>query len=831
MMDMTQLRQAFRSLRASPAFTLTVLATLALGLGLNTAIFTVVDNVLLRPLGYGDADRIVAIQTHFNDEGRSTPRLGGDDYNDLARDVGGLDAAAHYASYDAGINLRGASFYVPIAAVSPRFMQVLGVEPIAGRLFHPADRAGTDVLLSAGFARDHFGSASAALGQPLTFEGTVYTVAGVLPARFSFPDKTAVWIEVPAEPRIANRTAYNDRAIARRRAGVSNAQLAAELATFSTRLQRSFAEDRHKSLEAVPLQEQIVGGIRPTLHLLMASVVVLLLIVAANLTHLQLVRSTRQLRALTIRTALGASRRALAARALTETALLAGAGSLLALTLAVPALHLLIWLAPTDIPRLNEIHLNLDVLLFSALVSFAVMVLATLLPLWRSWHVDPAAALREDSARGSESRSSLRLRNALIVAEIALTLTLSVAAILLMRQLVAQSRQDLGFQADHLLILDTHAILASPEAIPSPAPPKASSAVVAAHTARLHALIEARLARLEATLATISSIPGVSSAAAVYGAPMSGAGSNVDYAVKGRQVLAPGATGLPHADLTEITPTFLTTLGVPLLRGRGFTANDRLGSPKVLLINGTLARTMFPNQDPIGQGIVCGFDNSPSDFETVIGVVGDIRSDSPAIPAQPTLYLPAAQHADWADDMQILVRVSGVRTLLAPAAMAETLRQSLHRSHPEVAVAITTMREEVGAVQRPEDFRTALFGLFAAVSLLLAGLGVYGVTAYTVAQRRFEFGLRMALGATREHLLTSVLGNALRLAGVGVAVGVVLSLGLVRFVASVVGRLPAFDPVAYALAALAVLAIALLATAFPARRAASVEPMTVLRNE
>ena len=823
---MSGFRQGLRSLTRAPGFCLVVLLTLALGIGLNTAIFTVVDNVLLRPLGYHEADRIVAFQTHFNNEGRSSPRLGGDDYNDLARDIRSLDATAHYASYAAGISVRGTSSYVPIAAVSPQFLEIMGVQPIVGRLFRPAERSGTDVLLGAAFARDHFGSALAALGQSLTFEGTLYTVIGVLPAGFSFPDQTAVWIEVPSEPKIGNRTAYNDRAIGRRRAGVSNAELSAELATFSARLQQSFAEDHNKSLEAIPLQEQIVGGIRPTLHLLMASVVVLLLIVSANLTHLQLVRSTRQLRALTLRAALGASRRSLASRALLETALLAFAGAILALAVALPALQVLIRLAPPDIPRLEEAHLNLDVLLFSALVSFAVMVMATLLPLWRSWHVDPAAALREDSGRGTESRGALRLRNALIAAEIALTLTLSVAAILLTRQLMAQSRQDLGFQADHLLILDTHAIVASPENIPASDPPHSSPVVSAAHTARLHALIEARLIRLNATLAAVVSTPGVSSAAAVYGAPMADSGSDVDYAIKARHVFAPGATDLPHADLREITPTFFTTLGVPLLRGRGFTENDRLGTPKVLLINQTLARTMFPNQDPVGQGIVSGFDDGPDDFEIVVGVVGDIRSDSPAMSAQPTLYLPAAQHADWADDMQIVVR-----TALAPAAMAETLRQSLGRSHPEIAVAITTMREDVGAVQRPEDFRTTLFGVFAAVSLLLAALGVYGVTAYTVTQRRFEFGLRVALGATREQVLSLVLGNALAMAGVGIALGIVLSLVLVRFVAGVVGPLPAFDPLAYLLAALAVLSIALLATALPAHRAASVEPMTVLRNE
>ena len=822
-----QLRHALRSLRQSPAFALTVIATLAIGIGLNTAIFTVVDNVLLRPLGYHDADRIVAIQTHFNDEGRSIPRLGGDDYSDLAHDVRGLDAAAYYGSYAAGIRLGSASFYVPIAPVSPRFTEVMGVEPIAGRLFHPADRTGTDALLSASFARDHFGSAFAAVGQPVTFEGTVYTIAGVLPGGFTFPGKTDVWLESPANPGNPHRTAYNYSAVGRRRFGVSPAQLSAELATFSTHLQQSFPEDHNKSLEAIPLQAQIVGKIRPMLRLLMGSVIVLLLIVAANLTHLQLVRATQQVRSLTIRTALGASRPALAARALSETALLASAGFLCAILLVLPALKLLVRLAPPEIPRLAEVHLNLDVLVFSGLISLAVMVLATLLPLWRSWHVDPAAALRSDSTRGTESRGSLRLRNGLIVAETALTLTLSVAAVLLTRQLIAQSRQDLGFEPAHLLTLDTHTVLPTPEHIPDDPPANASPAAIAAYRTQILPLAEARLARLDALLASVRGVPGVLSAAAIYGTPMSDAGgSNGSYAIRGRQVFGPPFEGLPWAEFRPVTPDLFHTLGVPLLRGRFFTDSDRLTAPRVLVINHTLASRMFPGQDPIGQQIVSGLDENSTDFATVVGVVGDIRGDSPAQPPSPTLYMPAAQHADWANDMQIVVR-----TQVVPISMTETLQQTLKRTHPEIAVKITTMRENLGEVERPERFRTTLFVLFAATSLLLAAIGMYGVMAYTVAQRRFEFGLRFALGASRGQVLGLVLRGALSVVLLGLFLGVALSLSLGRVLASSVGQLPGFDAVAYLLAATCILAVALIASLVPARRAATIDPMQALRTE
>ena len=751
--------------------------------------------------------------------------MGGDDYSDLAREVHGLDATARYASYPSGVSLRGASFYLPIAFVSPQFTEIMGVEPIAGRLFQSSDRNGTEVLLSAAFARDHFGSAAAAVGQSVTAQGKIYTVVGVLPSGFSFPGRTELWMEVPPQPTNPNRTSYNDRVLGRRRADVSAAQLSAELASFSAALQRSFPEDHSKSLEAISLQEQIVGPIRPTLRLLFGSVLVLLLVVSVNLTHLHLIRATRQVRAASIRTALGASRGALAVRALTETILLACAGAAMALLLAWSSLRVLARLAPPEIPRLNEVHLNLDVFFFSSLISLAVMTLATLLPLWRLSHVHPATALRADTSRGTEGRGSLHLRNALIVAEISLSLMLSVGAILLSRQLIAQSRQDLGFVADHLLTLDTHTILSTPEHIPED-PPSTSPTLVAAYTARLHELMEARNARLKATLGSVAAVPGVASVSAIYGAPMSDGGSNGGYAIKGRQAFTPGLTDLPHANFNPITPGFFSTLGVPLLRGRFFTAGDTLNAPRVVLINHALASTSFPNQEPIGQQIVTGLDENSADFATIVGVVGDIRSDSPAQPPSPTIYMPNAQHPFWADDMQLIVR-----TPLPASAMTETLRKSLLRSHPEIAVKISSMRENLGEVQRPERFRTLLFTLFAGVSILLAAVGMYGVTAYTVSQRRFEFGLRMALGANRSSVLGLVLRKALAISLVGIGIGAALSLSLTRVLGSVVGPLPTFDAVAYSLAALLILLLAVMATLVPARAAASVDPMNVLRSE
>ncbi len=570
------LRQAWRSLRQSPFFAVTVVLTLAIGIGLNDSIFTVVDCVLLRPLGYRDADRIVAIHTRTKGRSTSTNGVGGDDYNDLLRDVHGFAATAFYSSDPAGVRIGNDAAYLRVASVSPRFGDVMGVEPVAGRLFQSDAAEGIEALVSTGFAQEHFGTAASALGHTVQSGALTRVIVGVLPDGFRFPQDTAVWLETGPRPDVASRTAYNQHAVGKRRTDTSPAQLAAELDTFSHRLAASFPEDRRKQLEIVPLRDEIVGRVRPTLQLLMGAVAVVLLIVCTNLAHLQIVRSTRRMRAVTIRTALGASRASLAAEALAESVLLAA---------------------------------------------------------------------------------------------------------------------------------------------------------------------------------------------------------------------------------------------------------DKLFAPSVLLINATLARKQFPGQDPVGKQIMCGYDFDSS-WWTVVGVVGDIHANAPGRPVTPTMYVPLAQHLEKAPDLQLEVRTS-----TNPAAMAETLRLELKHAYPDVAVRSSTMTENVAETQRLERLRGMLFGSFAGVSLFLAAMGIYGVTAYSVSQRRFEFGLRLAVGATRAHLLSLVLREALGLALLGTAVGALCSLALTRLLDSVLGKLPAFDALAYALAALTVLFLATLAALVPAQRAARTEPMEVLRYE
>jgi putative ABC transport system permease protein len=810
------LRLAVRQLRRSGTFTLTVILTLALGIGLNAAIFTMVDCVLLRPLGYHDADRIYGLNTRFTNEGRSIPRVGGADFTDLASKISSLQYAAYYNTWQDGLQAGARTLYTDIGYVSPQFGQLMGVEPLAGRVFNTNNNGvvtdPSEAMVSSAFAQQNFGTAAQAIGQTLKYYGKMRVIVGVLPDGFSFPGKTQVWIEAPSAPDVLNRTSYNQRAIAKVKPGVSEASLNAELATLSRQLSAAYPEDKLKALEGVSLQEQIVGKIRPTLRLLMGSVAVVLLIVCANIMHLQLVRATQLRREITIRTALGATRTSLARRAGLEVLLLAVAGCAAGVLVALPALRLLIELAPREIPRLADVRLNFDAILYSFFVSLVTMAVAALLPLWRSWQVDPAGAMKQDSARGLESRSSGRLRQGLIVGEVALTLMLSVAALLLVRQLIAESRQDLGFSPDHLVTLDTHMT-------------SAIAGLTDAHLAAQTAAGQVDVAALNSLLGSIRAVPGVSGADAVSGAPMSAGGSDVSYAIKGVSDFKPGVVGLPNANIVAMTPGYLETMGIPILRGRGLIETDRAGSESVLLISESVARQSFPGQDPIGRQIKCGWDYLDG-WWTIVGVVGDVRQDSPASAPYPTFYTPVAQHAHAATDMQIMVR-----TRSDAGAMSLTLAKYMKRQYPQVAVLSTTMRENVGESERAQHFRTLLFGSFAGVSILLAMTGMYGVTAYTVAQKRFEFALRFALGAQRVQVLSSVLKNALAVAAIGVIGGIALSLGLMHVISNLLGEMPAFDPLSYGAAAAGVLLIALSATLLPAYRAASVEPMQVLRNE
>ena len=793
-------RFALRQLRKAPGFTAAVVFTLALGIGLNAAIFTMVDCVLLRPLGYHDAGRIVALKTQFTKEGRFIYRIGGGDYVDLAKQVKSLESVAYYGGPDKdGVQLGARAVYTDVTEGSPQFLAVMGVQPVAGRLFN-AQGADSDVVVSSGFARDNFGSVGNAVGQPIHHDGKLRVIVGVLPDGFSFPDKTQVWVSAPETPDVLNRTAYNQRAVGKLREGATPEQLAAELSTLSSQLSRQYVEDKDKALTAAPLQERIVGSIRPLLQLLMGSVFVVLLIVCVNVTHLQLVRSSRQKREIAIRTALGSTRADVVWRALLEAGMLAVAGCAGGVAIAEIGLRTIIRMAPTDTPRLADVQLNWHVVLFSFVLSLVVMAVTAMWPVWRSWRIDPVTTLKQESGRGTEGASGLRLRDGLVIAEVAMTLMLSVTAVLLMRQMIAEAHAELGFDADNLALMELHT--------PGSTDPASRK----------------NLTELGNTLDVVRALPGVQTVAAVRGAPSGPTWSNVGYAIRGRMEFAPGVK-LPNADIVPITSDYFSALRIPVLRGRGLEDTDIESNESVAVISKEMAAESFPGEDPIGKEIMCGFDRTLH-WMRIVGVVGDVRQESPAAVPTATFYVPIAQHPLSASDVQLVIRTS-----VDPAVLLRTVQTRLEHFDPSMAIGATTMRESVGESKRGDNFRTMLFGAFAALSILLAGIGTYGVTAYAVAQRRFEFALRFALGATRGGVLHMVLLQGLRIATIGVVIGVLLSATVMRTMGSVLGKFGDVDAWSYVLAALGVMLIALFATFVPARRASTIEPMEALRAE
>ena len=797
------IRYAFRQLRRTPVFTLTVVLTLALGIGVNAAIFSVVDTVLLRPLDFHNADRIVGIESRFVASNRSIPRIGGDDFKDLAAQSKLLEATAFYQSSQDGLQLNGHAVYTRMAYPSPLFGTVLGVTPVAGRLFSNSVEAKNEVLISAAFAEENFGSVQNALNKPVHYDGAERTIVGILPTAFSFPNRSSVWIGQALNPEVPNRTAYNQRAIARMKPGVTIEQVNAELATISAQLAAAYPDDKGKVLTVVPLQEQIVGAVRPVFRAIMGAVAVILLIVCANIGHLQLVRATRRQQQVALCNALGARRGDLALQALLQAMLLAIGGAAAGLLLAIPLLRLILRFAPPGLPRLLEIRLNPDVFVFCFAVGLVTMVLTAILPVWRSWHIDPASALKQDSSRGLTGESHT-LRSSLIVGEIALTFVLSVASILLVQQMIGFSHASFGFDPDRLLLVDIHA------------PARSADERKTNSAAPVH--------RLDALLDRVGQLPGIDHIAAVGSAPMASGAADVSYAIHGRTSFTPGAK-LANANIVPITPDYFTTMQIPLLSGRAIAPTDTFTNQTVVVISKSLAQQQFANQNPIGHEIMCGYD-APLRWYTIVGVVDDVLQDSPASKPFPTFYVPIAQHPARAGDVAIVARTHG-----DPAIMQQTIDKAIRDVDPSIATTASTMRQEMGASLRAQRFMTGLFGSFALLSILLAAVGMYGVTAYTVAQRKFEFALRFAFGANPTQVFTMVLRSAGVLAATGLAAGTILAYAATRYLGSILTGVHLLDATSWLIAATLITLISLAATLIPARRAAATSPMEALRSE
>ena len=791
-------RYALRSLRRHPVFAFTAILTLALGIGANTAIFSAVNGVLLRPLPYIQPDRLVTIWGHHASIGRETASL--PDFLDWrkARSFSGMAAWAN-ATYT--VTGTGEPQVVTGALVTPNYFRVLGVTVPQGRDFREEEeRGGARVaVLSQGYWQRAYGDRPDVLGRQLTLNGVPYTIVGVGARGLALPEDVDVWAPLQIDTTLGRRNDFL-QVIGRLAPGVTSEAAGTELATIARRLEAEYPNSNAGwGVELIGLQERIVGEIRPSLLVFMGAVALVLLIVCANVANLMLARVASREREVTIRAALGASRRRLVRQLLTESVLLGLVGGVLGLGLAVWGVSALRTLDPGTLPRLDEVRLDGGALTFALVLSMGTGLLFGVVPALRVLGFDLRGGLAEGGRALFGTRSGTRTRTALVLAEVALASVLLVGAALLLRSFVGLQRVDPGFT--------THGILTARVTLPR---------ARYDDPARQVAFADALLDRARA-------LPGVSGAALSTNAPVDDGLTYWAIALAGEQ---PPPEVVQDAVVYRTSPEFFRTFGLPLIRGRLFDSSDRGESAPVAIVSQSLAQRYWPGRDPVGSRLTFGDPtDSTSTWMTVVGVVGDVRQEGAVSPAYPQIYVPFPQ-------VSARSMVVALRTGQDPLALVPSLKQALAGVDPNLALSrVTTMEQRVaGTLARPR-VNALLLASFAATALILAALGIYGVIAYSVVQRTREMGIRIALGARAEDVLGMVMRQGLTPVLIGLAVGLGVAAVGSRVLRSLLYGVAATDLATYAAVAAFLAAVAAAASYVPARRAARSDPMTALRTE
>jgi predicted permease len=798
------LAYGLRRLRQAPGFSLIAIATLALGIGANGAIFSVVNAVLLRPLPFGDPSHLVRVSQVW--EGRPVVYSPQNflDVQAAARSF------ASFAAYDSGwwhLTGHGRPVRLEGAAVSASFFDLLQVRPLHGRAFAPGENEpGHGKVTVIGYAlwRDRFGGDPGVIGQTVQLDREPYIVIGVAPAGFSFPEGVEVWtpMEYDARFRTNSRGAWYLTVIGRLRSGVGVAQAKAEVATIADRLARQYPDADEKVGGTVePLQDALVRDSRGALLVLLGAVGLVLLIACVNVANLLLSRVAARETELAVRTALGAGRGRLLRQLLTESMVLALLGGAAGIVVATFSLDALLALQPQGVPRLAEVRVDRAVVAFAALLSVLTGIVFGAFPALQMARRATARSLHEGS-RGILGGRGHRLRGGLVIGQMALAMVLLAGAGLLLRSFVRLRHVPPGFRTDSALTFR----ISLPESAYKENPP--------------------RVAFYRELLAQLSALPGVRSAGAVMGLPLSGARFNLSFEVKGRPAVPPAQQ--PTLDVRVATPDYFRTMGIPVLRGRGLTAADDAQSPPVVVISQSAARRHFASEDPLGRFIVLGWGSGPGTARAggeIVGIVGDVKERGLAEEVSPEIYLAYAQRP--VQSMDVVLRSSVSPRALLPG--AEAVVRGLD---PEIPVARPATLEEVLARSISEPrFYMVLLGAFAGMAVLLAALGIFGVMSYAVVQRSREIGIRVALGAHPRDVLRMVLSHAFALSVIGVAAGLAGALALSRAIGSLLFDLSPTDPATLAAVALLLTAVALLASWLPARRATRVDPLIALRSE
>jgi putative ABC transport system permease protein len=803
------IRYALRSLVKAPGFTLVVLVTLALGIGANTAIFSVVNGVLLRPLPYQEPERIAVIRETYGDGQRGT--VSGPNFKDWqSRNVTFERMAASRMRF-MSVTGNGDPEEVATAFVTSDFFPLLGVPPATGRGFAPGEDEGEGsvIVLSDGFWRTRYGADAAVLGRTLVLSGKPYTIVGIAPPGLNLPNGTQVW--VPAElgiDRAANRGSHSFDVIGRVKAGVSLKQAEADLAGVMRTLEREYPETNiGRSVALVPLAADTVGQVRPALYVLTGAVVLVLLIACANVANLFLARALTRQREIAVRSALGAGRWRIARQVLVEAVVLGGAGGIVGMLLAAWGIHVLLALQPRGIPRLEEISLDGATLAFTMLVSLVVGIGFGMFPALSLSGHDPAESFRGEGRGSSEGRRRIRFRGALVIAQVSLALVLLAGAALLVVTVQRLTAIEPGFEPDHAVAFQ---LPISTRKYPDQA----------RHTAFI-----------DRVLSGVAAVPEVRAAGAVFFLPLGAGDVNGDFSIEGGPPAEPGKE--PYAGYRIVSGDFFGAMEVALRRGRLLGPDDRAGATPAAVVNETFAKRFLPGVDPLGRRVTFGDGTEDVMYREIVGVVADIRHNGLTLDPIPEIYVPYGQLSPDLWNVFNAIPLSVVARSDAPVeSLAPLLRRAVREADPEQVVSrLRPVGELVSGSIARQRFSMLLLLVFAGLALTLAAVGVYGVLAYTVSQRTRELGIRLALGARAASVQALVLRQGLAMAAAGIVLGLVGAVSLGRLLAGVLYGVSAADPVVLTCAALTLAGASMLACLLPAMRASRVNPMDALRSE
>jgi putative ABC transport system permease protein len=798
------LRFGLRMLRKNPGFTAVAVLTLALGIGANTALFSVVNGVLLRPLPYRDPNSLVVISL-LNNKTQEIFPLCDADFLDWRAQNQSFAAVAAFSDNRFNITGPGVPEQVLGDVVTADFFSILGVTPVLGRTFLPDEdqQAGPRlVVLSYGLWQNRYGSNPGVIGKEIVLNGSNFTVIGVMPRNFLPSSEPQLWTNLLIKPP-SRRGPYYLTGEARLKPGVTLEQARADLGTIARRIERQNPlTNSNMSFRAVPLEEVIVGDVRPALLVLFGAVAFVLLIASANVANLLLARASVRAREVAIRAALGASRARLTMQLLTESTLLAAIGGLFGLLLAKFGVKLLLELGPSNIPRLDEITIDARVLAFTCVLSLASGILFGLVPAVDGGRSDLNKSMKEGGRSAAEGKHRSRARGVIVVTEIALSLILLIGGGLMLKSFYRLQTVSPGVNANNALTMQ----------ISLPPRQYDDNKTITFY----RQLIE-----------KLQTLADVEYAGVGMALPPNLLEVTDYFTVEGQAETSERNLGL--ADLVFISPDYFRALGVPLIAGRYFTTADGADAPKVAIINQTLARHYWPNQNAVGKRIKTGGAERPKNpWMEVVGVVGDVKYSGLDAAPELVLYQPHEQSA-WSS-MYLVLRTSS--KLGHPTALASAVQKVVWSLDKDVPVAhIRTLEQLLSdSVQQPR-FRTVLLEVFALIALSLAALGIYGVLAYSVSQRRHEIGIRMALGAQRRKVLSLVVGQGMLLTFIGVTIGLVLAFALARFLSTLLYAVRPTDPSIFIISPLVLACVALLACYIPARRAMRVDPMVALRYE